>query len=156
MARTWDERLARLSQRLAEMSRQAAEASEDAKCAREMRREALQDKISTARGNVAAMQENARLAEEERESKLRSAMLKARMTAKARQEDHREARDRKRMERDINDTLDYILECYESADFLMADAGLSIYELAEVAQEYERRFGGDDATPAQTADDMEG
>ena len=154
MARTWDERLAKLSQRLAELSRKAEEASEDAKCYREMRRDAIQDRIKTARGNVAAMQENVRLAEEEREGKFRSAMLKARMTAKAKHEDHVEERDRKRLERDINDSLDYILDCYEAADFLMAEAGLSIYELAEVAQEYERRFGGE--VEAQTAENMEG
>ena len=53
----------------------------------------IADKISTVKGNVAAMQENARLAEEERRSRIRSEILKLRMTAKAKAEDYREARD---------------------------------------------------------------
>ena len=87
MPKTWDERLAALSVKLDELSKKAAEASEDAKVYRELRTEAIQDKINTAKGNVAAMQENARMAEEEREGKIRTALLKARMTAKAKHED---------------------------------------------------------------------
>ena len=94
MARTWDERLASLSVKLDELSKKAAEASEEAKIYREQRTEVIQDRINTAKGNVAAMQENARMAEEERESKLRSAMLKARMTVKAKHEDRVDARDK--------------------------------------------------------------
>ena len=55
MAKTWDERLANLSVKLGELSKKAAEASEDAKVYRELRTEAIQDRINTAKGNVAAM-----------------------------------------------------------------------------------------------------
>ena len=81
--------------KLAELSQKAAEASEDAKAYRELRKEVIEDKISTAKGNVAAMQENARIAEEERQGKIRSALLKARMTAKAKHEDRKDARDKR-------------------------------------------------------------
>ena len=146
MAKTWDERLANLSVKLEELSKKTAAASEDAKVYRELRKEAIQDKISTAKGNVAAMQENARMAEEEREGKFRAAMLKARMTMKAKLEDHKDARDKKHLERFIDEEINYILDCYDAAAFLIADAELSIYEVADALKEYEERFGTEPET----------
>ncbi len=142
MAKTWDERLANLSVKLDDLSKKAAEASEDAKLYRELRTEAIQDRINTAKGNVAAMQENARMAEEEREGKFRSAMLKARMTAKARHEERVDARDKKRLERYIDQEINYVLDCYDAAALLIADAELSICEVTDAMKEYEERFGG--------------
>ena len=142
MAKTWDERLANLSVKLDELSKKAAAASEDAKVYRELRKEAINEKITTAKGNVAAMQENVRLAEEERQGKIRSALLKARMTVKAKHEDRKDARDKRFLEEYIEDEINYILDCYDAAAFLMADAELSILEVADACQEYEERFGG--------------
>ena len=143
MAKTWDERLANLSVKLDELSKKAAAASEDAKVYRELRKEAINEKITTAKGNVAAMQENVRLAEEERQGKIRSALLKARMTAKAKHEDRKDARDKRRLEYFIEDEINYILDCYDAAAFLIADAELSILEVADAWQEYDERFGGE-------------
>ena len=143
MAKTWDERMANLSVKLEDLSKKVAAASGEAKAYRELRRELIDEKISTAKGNVAAMQENARIAGEEREGKIRSALLKARMTAKAKHEDRKEARDKKRLERFIDEELLYILDCYDAADLLIADAELSILEVVDALQEYEERFGND-------------
>ena len=143
MAKTWDEKLSNLSVKLADLSEKAANASEDAKAYRELKQEAIQDKISTVKGNVAAMQENARLAEEERQGKIRSALLKARMTVKARHEDHVNARDKKLLENYMEDQILYILDCYDAAALLIADAQLSVLEVANALQEYEERFGGE-------------
>ena len=143
MAKTRDERLANLRAKLAELSQKAAEASEDAKANRELRRELIDEKINTAKGNVAALQENARIAGEEREGRIRSALLKARMTMKAKHEDHRDTRDKKRLEHFIDDEILYILDCYDAAAFMIADAELSILEVAAALQEYDERFGGD-------------
>ena len=143
MAKTWDERLAGLSVKLGELSKKAADASEEAKAYRELRKEAIEEKISTAKGNVAALQENARIAEEERQGKIRSALLKARMTEKARHEDRKDARDKRRLEAFIDDEILYILDCYDAAAFLIADAELSIFEVAGALQEYDERFGGE-------------
>ena len=143
MAKTWDERLAELSVKLGELSKKASDASEDAKVYRELRKEAIQDKISTVKGNVAAMQENARLAEEEQKGKIKSALLKARMTVQAKHEDRKDARDKKRMEYYIDEEINYILDCYDAAAFLIADAELSILEVADSLKEYEERFGGE-------------
>ena len=143
MSKTWDEKLLNLSVKLEELSKKAQTASEDAKIYRELRKEAIQDRISTAKGNVAAMQENARIAGEERQGKIRSALLKARMTAKAKHEDRQEARDKRRLENYIEDEIDYILDCYNAAAFLVVDAELSILEVADALQEYDERFGGE-------------
>ena len=136
MAKTWDEKLSDLSVKLAELSKKTADASEDAKAYRELKQEAIQDKISTVKGDVAAMQENARIAEEEREGKIKSALLKARMTVKAKHEDYVNYMDNKML---------YILDCYDSAALMIADAQLSILEFADALQEYEERFGGETA-----------
>ena len=143
MAKTWDERLAELSVKLGELSKKASDASEDAKVYRELRKEAIQDKISTVKGNVAAMQENARLAEEEQKGKIKSALLKARMTVQAKHEDRKDARDKKRMEFYIDEEINYILDCYDAAAFLISDAELSILEVADALKEYEERFGSE-------------
>ena len=143
MAKTWDEKLSNLSVKLAELSKKAADASMDAKAYRELKEEAIQDKIATVKGNVAAMQENARIAEEERQGKIRSALLKARMTVKAKHEDHVNARDKRHLENYMDDQILYILECYDAAALLVADAELAVLEVAEALQEYEERFGGE-------------
>ena len=145
MARTWDEKLADLSAKLADLSQKTAEASEDAKAYRELQQEVIQDKISTVKGDVAAMQENARIAEEEREGKIKSAILKARMTVKARHEDYINARDKRILENYMDDKIMYILDCYDSAALIVADAQLAILEFADALQEYDERFGGETA-----------
>ena len=143
--KTWDQKLSDLSVKLAELSQKAADASADAKAYRELKQEAIQDKISTVKGDVAAMQENARIAEEEREGKIKSALLKARMTVKAKHEDYVNARDKKILENYMDDKMLYILDCYDSAALIIADAQLSILEFADALQEYEERFGGEAA-----------
>ena len=97
------------------------------------------------KGDVAAMQENARIAEEEREGKIKSTLLKARMTVKAKHEDYVNARDRKLLENYMDDKMLYIMDCYDSAALIIADAQLSILEFANALQEYEERFGGEAA-----------
>ena len=145
MAKTWDEKLSDLSVKLAELSKKAADASEDARVYRELKQEAIQDKISTVKGDVAAMQENARISEEEREGKIKSALLKARMTVKAKHEDYVNARDKRLLENYMDDKMLYILDCYDSAALIIADAQLSILEFADALQEYEERFGKETA-----------
>jgi hypothetical protein len=141
MAKTWDEKLANLSEKLAELSKKAADASEDAKAYRELKQEAIEEKISTVKGDVAAMQENARIAEEEREGKIKSALLKIRMTARAKREDLKDAYDKKILEDYMDDQVLYILDCYDAATMLIADAQLSILQLADALKEYDERFG---------------
>ena len=143
MAKSWDEKLKNLSVKLSDLSKKTAEAADDAKAYRELMQEAIDEKISTVKGNAAALQENARLAEEERQGKIRSEILKIRMTAKAKAEDYKDARDQKRLERFVDDRINYILDCYDAAALLIVDAELSILEVAKAMQEYDARFGSD-------------
>ena len=143
MAKVWNEKLSNLSEKLDDLSKKAAEAADDAKTYHELLQDVIDEKISTAKGNVAAMQENARLAGEEHKSKIRSEILKIRMTAKAKAEDFKDTRDKKRLERFIDDRINYVLDCYDAAALLIVDAELSILEAAKALQEYDARFGRD-------------
>ena len=141
MAKKWDEKLTELSVNLEELSKKAAFAAEDARITRELREEAIKEKITTAKGDIAALQENLRLAEEEDRSKLSSALLKAQMTIRARIQDHRDERDKKLLGMYIDEHIDYILDCYDSAALMVANAQLAILETLDAAKEYETRFG---------------
>jgi len=97
--------------------------------------------ISDTKGDIAAMQENLRIADEENKSKLSSALLKAQMTVRAKIEDHKVARDKKLFEAYINDQIDYILDCYDSAAWLIANAQLAILETMDAVIEYDAKYG---------------
>ena len=141
MGNKWEEKLSALGRDMDQLSRRAAAAADDAKAARELGAEAIQNKITSAKGDITALQENVRLAEEENRSKLSSALLKAQMTIRAKVEDHREARDKKLLEAYINDHIDYVLDCYDAAALLIANAELAILETMDAAIAYETRFG---------------
>ena len=155
MAKAWNEKLNNLGDKLDDLSKKAAEAADDAKAYHELLQDVIDEKISTAKGNVAAMQENARLAGEEHKSKIRSEILKIRMTAKAKAEDFKDTRDKKRLERFIDDRINYVLDCYDAAALLIVDAELSILEVAKALNEYDARFGSDAEPEALPAADTE-
>lgn len=139
--KTWDEKLAALSEELEKLSKKTATAAEDAKAVRELKEDALKEMISDTKGDIAAMQENLRIADEENKSKLSSALLKAQMTVQAKIEDHKVARDKKLFEAYINDQIDYILDCYDSAAWLIANAQLAILETMDAVIEYDAKYG---------------
>ena len=155
MAKVWNEKLNNLGDKLDDLSKKAAEAADDAKAYHELLQEAIDEKISTVKGNVAAMQENARLAGEEHKSKIRSEILKIRIAAKAKAEDFKDTLDKKRLERFIDDRINYVLDCYDAAALLIVDAELSILEVAKALNEYDARFGSDAEPEALPAADTE-
>ena len=143
----WDERLADLSTDLARLSEKAADASEDAKTARELRQEAINDRISTAKGNVVAFQERVRLAGEEKRGKISSAVLKAQMTLEEKVRQRREKKDRKLAEAYIDDQISYIFETFETASYLISNAQLAILETVEAIDEYNAKYGAVEDIP---------
>ena len=149
MAKTWDEKLAALSQDLDALSKKTAAAAEDAKAARELKDEAIQEKISDTKGDIAAMQENLRIAEDESKGTLSSALLKAQMGIRAKIEDRKAARDKRLLEAYIDDHIDYILDCYDSAALLVANAQLAILETLDAVMEYESRYGEESEEEAE-------
>ena len=149
MIKRWDEKLADLSSDLADLSQKAASASADAKAAREMRQEAINDRISTVKGNVAAFQERIRIAGEERKSKFSSTLLKAQMTVEEKIRQHRENRDRKQSEAYIDDQIKYIYESFESASYLISNAQLAILETVKAIDEYNEKYAEAEDAPEE-------
>ena len=137
----FDERLAELSERLAVLSKKAEDASVEAKEAREMKQEAIQDQISTVKGDVVAFQENAKLEAEEEKSKLRTALLKAQMTMEAKRQDRKDARDKAHLEDFMDDRILTAVDCLDVADYMIANALVNMLEFQDAAIEYVERFG---------------
>ena len=136
----WDEKLASMSEKLAELSQKTAEASEEAKAARELRQEVINDRISTAKGNIVAFQERMRLEGEEKKSKFNSTLLKAQMTVEEKIRQHKEKKDRKLYERYIDDQISFIYENFETASYLISSAQLAILETIEAIDEYNEKY----------------
>ena len=149
MIKRWDEKLADLSADLARLSQKAADASADAKAARQLRQETINDRIGTAKGNVAAFQERIRIAGEEKKSKLGSALLKAQMTLEEKRRQRKEAKDKKHFESYIDDQISYIYENFDSATYLIETAQLAILETLEAIDEYNAKFGAEEETPEE-------
>ena len=136
-----DARLAKMSENLAALSEKAAKASEEAKVVRELREDAINDQISTVKGDIAAFEENVRLSGEESKSRLRSALLKIKMTIESKIRERREYKDQVLMQLYVADQLDYIDECFASAAYLVSNAQLAMYETMEAIKEYEAKYG---------------
>ena len=147
----WDEKLADLSTNLAQLSQKAADASADAKTARELRQDAIDDRISTARGNVVAFQERMRIANEEKKSRLGSALLKAQMTLEERIRQRREKKDQKHFEKYIDDQISYIYENFDTASYLIENAQLAILETVEAIDEYNVKYAAAEDAPEEEA-----
>ena len=141
MAKKWDEKLADASVKLDELSKKAAAASEDAKAARELKEETIKDKISTAKGDVAAFQDKVERTKEENRSKLSSSLIKAQMTIEAKIAEKKAAKDKKHFEAYVEDQVDYIYDCFDLASYLIANAELALLETLDVAAEYEAKYG---------------
>ena len=138
---TRDERLAKISVKLDELSKKAAAASEETKAARELREAAVRDKIKTVKGDVIAMEERIRLAEEQGRSKLSANLLKIQMKLRAKIQDHSEALDKRMLERYIDDRMNHIADVFETIDYLMGDARLSMLEAVAAMDEYNAKYG---------------
>ncbi len=152
----WDEKLADLSTDLDRLSKKASDASEDAKAARELRQEAINDRIGTARGNVIAFQEKMRIAGEERKSRLFSALLKVQMTAEERARQRREEKDKRHLEKYIDEQINSISENFETASYLISDAQLAILETIKAIDEYSEKYGAGEADEADGTDEADG
>ena len=154
----WDEKLASMSEKLAELSQKTAEASEEAKAARELRQEVINDRISTAKGNIVAFQERMRLEGEEKKSKFNSTLLKAQMTVEEKIRQHKEKKDRKLYERYIDDQISFIYENFETASYLISSAQLAILETIEAIDEYNEKYNTaetEEENPAVEAEETE-
>lgn len=155
MAQKANETLKSFSAKLEELSKKAKSASEDVKAAWDLKDDAVQETITTVKGNVAAAEENLRLKEEENRGKLSSALLKARMTVDAKMQETIDRHDKKQLERYITNRVYHVMDCYDSATLMIAEAELSTLEAMAAVQEYVDRFGQEPEVDAEAEEAAE-
>ena len=142
---TFEERLMKASENLEKLSKKAADTAGDVKAARELGEEVMKNKISDAKGALAAFQDQVSIAEKEGKSRLFGKVMKAQMTVEARVEDLRNALDKKKLERYIDGNIGYLADLYDTISFLLSDAELTALETNEALKEYDEKFGGEEA-----------
>ena len=109
---------------------------------------AIDDDIATIEGDINAAEENMRLAKERKDSKIYAFKLKAQMKANALKQkiaDKRTAKDKAAMENYILDLLDYAEACQQVAFAAAIEADMTLLQAAEVAAEYNEKFGEPEA-----------
>ena len=105
---------------------------------------AIDDDIATIEGDINAAEENLRLAKERKDSKIYAFKLKAQMKANALKQkiaDRRAEKDKAAMENYILDLLDYAEACQQVAFAAAIEADMTLLQAAEVAAEYNEKFG---------------
>ena len=140
MENKWKAKFEEMDSSIAELTKKAESLKEDAKAARDLGKEVIDDKIGTMKGNVEALKENIRITDEQNKSKLSSTLLKAQMTIEAKIQDMREAKDKKDLEKYIEHRVDYIDDCFITAAYLIENAELAMLEALAAAVEYDERF----------------
>ena len=106
----------------------------------------LDEKISDAKGNLESIKENARINSEKRKGKISSHLLKAQMDlkeAKKEMEERKEARDRAKLEKYIENRLDYAGDSIEIALMAAGEAKVAFLEALEASLEYDELYGDD-------------
>ena len=137
----FDEQLMDLSKDLNKLSEKAANASAEVTETRELAREAIEDKISTAKGDLAAFEDKIDRDSEEKLSKIANNMLKAQMTIRGKIQNIKDAHDKRVMENYIDDRILHLADLYVTVDYLLSEANLTVLETVAAVAEYNDRFG---------------
>ena len=141
MAKNFDERLANIKAELENVSKKAADVYGDTQAAFELGQEVLEAKLKDARGDAVAAQERLREAGEESRSHLSSQVIKAQMKLEAKIEGFRNTRDKKKLEKYIDNHVLYMADLYDTITYLLIDAELTAMETLSAVEEYRQRFG---------------
>ena len=144
MSKNYDEKIAELNKNLEELTAKAADFCGDAKAAAELGQEVVQDKIRDAKGDLVAAQERIRVAGEKGQNRLASNLIKAQMKLEAGFEDFKTEYDRKKLEKYIDNHLDYLTDLYETISVLLADAELTTMETVEAMDTYKEKYAEED------------
>ena len=145
MDNKWKEKFEGFDKAIAELNSKAEALKGDAQAARELQKEVIEDKIGTLKGNVEATKENIRLKDEKNKGKLCSSLLKTQMTIEAKLDELRDKKDRKMLEKFIEQRADYIDDCFLTAVYMIEEAQVALLEAVVAASEYTERFGKEDA-----------
>lgn len=141
MSKQFEEKWAKLGNDLEELVDKAKSAAGDAKAARELGQEVIEQKIKDAKGDIVAVQENVRIKEEENKSRLFSQMLKAQMTLRAKYEDLKNEHDKNKLESYIEAHINHLFDLHDTISYLLSDLELTTLETTEALKEYEEKFG---------------
>jgi len=141
MSKQFEERWDKLGQDLEKLADKAKGAIGDARAARELGQEVIEEKIRDAKGDLVALQENARIREDESKSRLFSQMLKAQMTVKAKFEDLKTAHDKNKLESYIDGHIVHLADLYDTITYLLTDLEVTTLETTEALAEYEEKYG---------------
>ncbi len=159
MAKNYDERLDKIKADLEKVSKKAVDVCGDTEAAFELGQEVLEQKLKDAKGDAVAAKERLRIAGEENRRHLSSSVLKAQLKAEAKIEDLKNSRDRKKLEKYIDNHVLYMADLYETINYLLIDAELTAIETLAAVEEYQERFGEkdvlEDADAEECADKTE-
>lgn len=140
----WTERLEALNRKLDELGEKAKDASETAQIQGMIAKDELEEKIRDAKGNLEAAKENHRIASEKAKGILSGELLRLQMNAEALQsslQEKKDAYDQKKLEKYIEDQLDYAQEAEAMAELLLANAALAVLEAVSASEEYAEKYG---------------
>ena len=152
-------KLAELQDKITVAAEDLAATAEDAAAAPQAYRDALDDKIGEARGNVVAAQENMRIAGERAQGKVSSRLLEVQMNveaAKQQREDRKLAKEKGKAAEQIAGVLDYADYCQQLAVYLVEESHLAALDACALAADYEEAFGepfeaGEPGEPVEAA-----
>ncbi len=141
MSVKYDERVEKVRGDLEKISKKAESVYGDVKAACELGQEVVQDKLKDVKGDMVAAQERIRVADEENRSHLSSQMLKVQMQLRAKVEDMKTAHDKKKLEEYIDSHIIHMADLYDTIEYLLSDAELTMMEAVSAIDEYNERFG---------------
>lgn len=104
----------------------------------------LNKKISDAKSSLEATKENFRITGERAKGKISSQLLKAQMDmkeAKKEIEERKEAKDKAKLEKYIENSLDYAADSIELALMAAQEAKIAFLEALETQAEYDELYG---------------
>ena len=111
------------------------------------KKDEIDEKIKETRGNVEAAKENARMVQERGKSKISSELLKMQMKveeAKDKLAQKKEAKDKEKLEKYIDDTIEYAQDCVAMSVLAAKEAKLAFLEALDAELEYEEKYGEDE------------
>ena len=133
-----------LNKKMDELNAKMKDASDTVKIAGMEAKDTIDEKVSEAKGNVAATQENMRLATERGKSKFSSTLLKAQMeleTMKKNISDKKIEHNKEKALKDIDETLEYAENCANLAIYAGQEAVLAFLEAASKEIDFQDEYG---------------
>lgn len=137
------ERMGKIGDALGGLQDKAKDVAETAALVSMEKKDDLSDKLSDAKGSLAAAQENFRLSAERAQGSASSKLLEAQMNFNQAREEAKAAAEEKGKENEakaIGKKLDYASECQKAANIMLEDARVAMLEAAQMAANYRAKY----------------